>query len=60
VSGSDLRAGVERLAAYVKKLRKETVVEPLKKALAARSLFFRPGKQKVARKRTLGKPGSAM
>jgi len=32
VSESDLRAGVERLAAYVKKLPKETIVEPLKKA----------------------------
>ena len=28
----DLRAGVDRLAAYVKKLPKETTVEPLKKA----------------------------
>ena len=27
-----LRAGVDRLAAYVKKLPKETIVEPLKKA----------------------------
>jgi len=32
VSESDLRAGVDRLAAYVKKLPKETIVEPLKKA----------------------------
>ena len=29
VSESDLRAGVERLAVYVKKLPKETIVEPL-------------------------------
>ncbi len=36
VSESDLRAGVERLAAYVKKLPKETIVEPLKKAGKAR------------------------
>ena len=36
VSESDLRAGVERLAAYVKKLPKETSVEPLKKAGNAR------------------------
>ena len=32
VSESDLRAGVDRLAAYVKKLPKETIVEPLNKA----------------------------
>jgi hypothetical protein len=32
VSESDLRAGVDRLAAYVKKLPKETIVEPLKNA----------------------------
>ena len=32
VSENDLRSGVERLAAYVKKLPKETIVEPLKKA----------------------------
>jgi integrase len=31
-SESDLRAGVDRLAAYVKKLPQETIVEPLKKA----------------------------
>jgi integrase len=36
VSESDLRAGVDRLAAYVKKLPKETTVEPLKKAGKAR------------------------
>src|SRR5438309_3539435 len=36
VSESDLRAGVDRLAAYVKKLPKETIVEPLKKAGKAR------------------------
>jgi hypothetical protein len=32
VSESDLRAGVDRLAAYVKKLPTETDREPLKKA----------------------------
>ena len=32
VSENDLRAGVDRLAAYVKKLPKETIVEPLKNA----------------------------
>jgi len=32
VSESDLRVGVDRLAAYVKKLPKETIGEPLKKA----------------------------
>jgi integrase len=32
VSEIDLRAGVDRLAAYVKKLPNETIVEPLKKA----------------------------
>ncbi len=31
VSESDLRAGVDRLAAYVKTLPKEAIVEPLKK-----------------------------
>ena len=36
VSESDLRAGVDRLGAYVKKLPKETIVEPLKKAGKAR------------------------
>jgi integrase len=36
VSESDLRAGVERLAAYVKKLPKETIVEPMKNAGKAR------------------------
>jgi len=36
VSESDLRAGVDRLAAYVKKLPKETIVEPLNKAGKAR------------------------
>jgi integrase len=36
VSETDLKAGVDRLAAYVKKLPKETVVEPLKKAGKAR------------------------
>jgi len=32
VSETDLRAGVDRLAAYGKKLPKETIVEPLKNA----------------------------
>ena len=36
VSETDLRAGVERLAAYVKKLPKETSVAPLNKARKAR------------------------
>ena len=36
VSESDLRAGVDRLAAYVKKLPNETLVEPLKKPGKAR------------------------
>ena len=36
VSESDLRAGVDRLAEYVKKLPKETIVEPLKKTGKAR------------------------
>jgi len=36
VSESDLRAGVDRLAAYVNKLPKGTIVEPLKKARKSR------------------------
>ena len=36
VSESDLRAGVDRLAAYVRKLPKEMNVEPLKKGWKAR------------------------
>ena len=36
VSESDLRAGVDRLAAYVRKLPKETIVAPLNKARKAR------------------------
>ena len=32
VSENDLRSGVDRLAAYVKKLPKETIVEPIKNA----------------------------
>jgi hypothetical protein len=36
VSESDLRAGVDRLAAYVKKLPKGMNVEPLKKGRKAR------------------------
>ena len=35
VSASDLRAGVERPAAHVKKLPNETIVEPLKKHKSA-------------------------
>ena len=36
VSESDLRGGVDRLAAYVKKLPKETIVEPMKNLEKAR------------------------
>ena len=37
VSESDLNAFVERLGAYVKKLSKETTVEPMKNAGGARA-----------------------
>ena len=46
VSDTDLRAGVDRLAAYVKKLPKETIVEPLTKAEKAQ------GKSATDKKRT--------
>ena len=49
VSESDLRAGVERLAAYVKKLPKETIVEPLKRR------GKREGKNDTDKKRTITK-----
>jgi DNA replication protein DnaC len=45
-AAEDLRAGVDRLAAYVKKLPKETIVEPMKKAGKAR------GKNDTDKKRT--------
>jgi hypothetical protein len=51
VSESDLRAGVDRLAAYVKKLPKETTVEPLKKA--------KRGSRNLAEGEGFGHPPSA-
>ena len=52
VSESDLRAGVDRLAAYVKKLPKETIVEPLKKAQ-------KDGKSDTDKKRTIAKSSAS-
>src|SRR5262245_38132341 len=59
VSESDLRAGVDRLAAYVKKLPTETDREPLKKAESGGRKNDTDKKRTIARTPTVAFPAPA-